>query len=428
MTLTERLLAGIGWLIVFVAGAAFCLGRGLLIVDGQFDWAEVFVIATAMLAVCDMFRDQPWSRYASPLIMLALAAYVLTVKVSALTVIGAACLMTGAAIAWFEQRGEPEGEEEDEPMQSIVLLLREPRYLDGAILQKVASDAWGADVVLAEDEEDDEEEDEDDEEEPNDLSDSQPTIFGEEAPFMCMYWPALLVIHNTPQPYFEDPEAVMSEIHERRVAEAVRTHGAWMSVDLLTWMADGEPRLTEVDRLIGQLLAEFADDNCTAVIDLVSSQIYPFDPETIDKLRSDDPREALAERYFAPMISISPDDPEMIEAVNTAKRRWPEFVAAFEQRSLDDDEQHFGVKARFEQNDNVEYIWLSVTAIEGDMIYGELGNEPVHVTTLKIGDRIRVPVDELNDWLHINSDGEHAGGFTIDVLAQRQREREEGEG
>ena len=67
---------------------------------------------------------------------------------------------------------------------------------------------------------------------------------------------------------------------------------------------------------------------------------------------------------------------------------------------------------------------MLVTAIEADIIYGELGNEPVHVTSLKINDQVRVPLQDLNDWLHINADGEHAGGFTIDVLTQRQRNQD----
>jgi uncharacterized protein YegJ (DUF2314 family) len=64
-----------------------------------------------------------------------------------------------------------------------------------------------------------------------------------------------------------------------------------------------------------------------------------------------------------------------------------------------------------------EYMWVSVSALENGMIYGRLDNEPVELKRLRSGDRVRVPVAELNDWLYTRGDL-LAGGFTIDVLSR----------
>ncbi|MCH7861730.1 MAG: DUF2314 domain-containing protein, partial [Proteobacteria bacterium] len=65
--------------------------------------------------------------------------------------------------------------------------------------------------------------------------------------------------------------------------------------------------------------------------------------------------------------------------------------------------------------DMTEFIWVNVTAIEGDEIHGELGNNPVDLENLKIGDSLRVKLTDLNDWLYTDGD-ELVGGFTTKVL------------
>lgn len=56
-----------------------------------------------------------------------------------------------------------------------------------------------------------------------------------------------------------------------------------------------------------------------------------------------------------------------------------------------------------------------MTGIENDVIYGILDNDPVDVSTVKSGDRVRVNVSELNDWM-IGDDQSMRGGFTVKVL------------
>ena len=50
---------------------------------------------------------------------------------------------------------------------------------------------------------------------------------------------------------------------------------------------------------------------------------------------------------------------------------------------------------------NTEFIWITVTGIEGDRVYGTLGNDPGNLGSLKFGSKVSVLVADLNDWCYI---------------------------
>ena len=81
----------------------------------------------------------------------------------------------------------------------------------------------------------------------------------------------------------------------------------------------------------------------------------------------------------------------------------------------------FAVKVPFEDGDYREFMWLMVTALEGDAILGRLDNDPVDVRTVRCGSRVRVDRRTLNDWLFTDND-QMQGGFTIKVIQQIQDE------
>lgn len=413
------------WLLGLVALIGFACGRGGFLHHGQLDWVAVLAPTMAILAVCEWFSEQKWSLPLAIAVQAAAATVILALHPSwFIAGLVAGCLLCGAALTWLDAKHAAATAEldEDEAFQSIVLLMREPFYLDSEILKRLATDAWAVDVEA-------EGLDEGDadplgiaklhphrtQREELALRNSPPTLYGDEAPFMCLYWPALLAIHNNSAPYFDDVAEDLPEIKDPAMAATVTNHRAWLSVDLVSWLDEREPRFDMVDRLIGQLLAELADqENCVAVIDLVQGHIYPFESDTLERLRDPDPRRALSEPTFAPDFS---EDEELRAVSNEAKRKWPEFVRAFEDRA---DGELFNVRARFVQDSFVEYIWLTVTAVEANVIYGLLDNNPLHIAG-KMGDRVRVPLADLNDWVHLSARGERlGGGFSIDASRRRE--------
>jgi uncharacterized protein YegJ (DUF2314 family) len=329
-------------------------------------------------------------------------------------------LLVAAAVYYYWQLfryslGKDESGEEGRPFLSLVLLFREPRYLDSTILASLASRAWDADITVSRD-------DEEDGGEPADSGfpdDSRRGyVVGEPPLFIVMHPSALCIVHHFDRPYMDDPEATAAEVKELRIRQAIRDHRAWTAVDVMQWFGE-EDGTAGAYRLIARLLAELADDNVLAVVDSAASRIYCYDPETERKLRSDNPLSALREEYYAPIISVDSDDADMQAAVAEARRRSPEFIAAFESRQPDD--TAFAVKAPFGEEGRVEFMWAEVTGIENDVIYGKLLNEPANVPGLHEGDRVTIPVADLNDFL-CKVKGEAVGGFTMKVLAARAKQ------
>ena len=408
MTLVDRIKRE--WLIIslMIGGIIFGFMRGILFGDVRF---TILVGIFVLIVINDLFKERTLAKWIGTGLKIALAAGIMwpgfTLGRAAMAVVSLLLILE-----YIKTDDDEESDDDDAPIRSLVLLLREPRFLDSAMLCQVASSAWGTEVTSGSG-------DDGDGDAP--VADSPPMIIGDDAPFMCMNWPAFLIIHNMDRPYFEDLDEVISHMNEARLKKCLANHTAWVSCDLLKWMDedDGEAGLLEGDRLAGQFLAGLVDDNCLAVLDLLNERIYPHDPEMEDKLCSDNPREALQQWYYEPIATVSGDDEEMAQAVEQARNRWPEFVEAFENRTPDAD-QNFAIKAEFRDGDVSEFIWVGVTAIEGDAIYGTLGNEPVNVTNVKLDDRVRVPLEDLNDWL-IQQDDDMQGGFTIPVLMKRTR-------
>lgn len=293
-------------------------------------------------------------------------------------------------------------QEPDQPMVSLVLLLKEPQHLDATILAKVASKAWDADVKTIEQSDDD---------------DSELSFVGGDSPhFICSHGGGFFAIHNFDRPYFEDVEQIATAVTELRRQKAIREHTAWISCDLIRWLEPGDD-LSQAYRLIARLLCELLDDNCLAIVDPKAQQVFLNDPETESKLRSPDPRTALQESYYVPVIAVAPDDPRMLAAVAEARGRWEEFVTTFEKR--EDSGNEFFVKSPFSENDVTEFMWLKVEALENGRIFGVLGNDPNELPSLREGSRVTAKAEELNDWIIQPPTGDFIGGFTIHVLSEQ---------
>jgi uncharacterized protein YegJ (DUF2314 family) len=285
------------------------------------------------------------------------------------------------------------------PLIALVWLRRTPRDLAAADLADLAADALG---------------------EPYTSGDPEATdyfITGCAPSFLLKRGGQTYLVHTFPRPYMDDPGAVAARAGDRQLKRAIANHEAWLSVDLLGDVPSGE--LEEVYRVIGRLMAALADNDCVALYCPEADRLSAPDAGLMAKLRGEWPPD-LFEQPFFPSPGVPDTDPRMRAAVTEARRRWPEFVADFEGRQPG---QSFAVKAKVMEPDGPsEYVWLAVTALEGDGIYGILDNEPVLLRHRHRGDRARVLVSSLQDWLCFDG-AKGAGGFTIAVLQQILREQ-----
>jgi uncharacterized protein YegJ (DUF2314 family) len=277
--------------------------------------------------------------------------------------------------------------DDNKPLISLVLLLKQPRPVDYSALMRLVRHAWGTGSAA-----------------------SQPvgwTILGAAPSFVVKAGGRSYLVNSFALPYFPDPQQAAAEVGELRLKKIVSEHRGWISVDLL----NGEGDRDEAYRWIGKLIAELAGKDCLAIYAPALSRLNVYDSRMRPVLRGDRPLELFERPGSPPVLRMSGDDPRMKEAVAEAQRRWPEFVEAFERRSG----VNFSAKAPFTDGGQTEYMWLSVTAIEHGTIYGKLGNEPVNIHHLSHGDAVKVKVEEVNDWMYLR-EGKVQGGFTIELM------------
>jgi len=131
------------------------------------------------------------------------------------------------------------------------------------------------------------------------------------------------------------------------------------------------------------------------------------------------------ERPGQPTVyNIRAEDAEMSAAMLMARNS----IGDFRHRLINPPpgQSYLSLKARIKAGDAVEHIWLEDVSIVGDSFRGTIGNEPVDVTTVKLGQLVTVPLDRVSDWMAIEDD-RLVGGYTLRVIRNRMTpiEREE---
>lgn len=284
----------------------------------------------------------------------------------------------------------------DKPLISFVLLLRKARRLDEPAVRRAAAKAFQCQF------------------DPDDPQ-AQDFVVGKPPTFMIQHQGNLFLVHNFNRPYVDDPEAAAREAANRRDQQVLREHRAWLSVDFLA--PDDKPDLKKVYPMLGRMAAELADADCLAVFCPATGRLTPDNGAVQDLLRSPDPLKALTDAVPAPIIDIEGDDPDLKAAVAEARRRWPEFVAAFRRRKAG---EAFVVKAPFSDGSATEFMWMMVSRIEGSTVHGVLGNQPLEVKGLKERDVVTVVSKDVADWIYREGDSLQ-GNFTQPVIDKKAK-------
>lgn len=285
---------------------------------------------------------------------------------------------------------------------AIVGLQKTEKYLDADMIAAAAKRAWNADLGSG------------------DAEGTDGFVVGAAPSTIIRYQDRMLLINSFTTPYVKDPEEVSKSIVDLRLQKVMAEHTAWFSCDAMG--VDHKTSPEEIKQwyaLLGKLFVELLDDDCLGIYLPDEQRLYAINDRTFAALRSDDVFASLQEELDLPIISIPPDDPAMKAAVATAHQNWPQFLTAYESRLGKD----FTVKAPITSQGSTEFIWLEVTAIENDVIYGKLANDPGFLPGLFLGSQVKTSVSALNDWMYIDQDGEVHGGYTIEVVKKAMQKR-----
>lgn len=324
---------------------------------------------------------------------------------AAILLVQGAVLLAGDAPSLTRQADAPPPQAEGQLQQrliSLVLLLSEPRPLDADAVAHAVSRAVGSGV-------------------PKDA------VVAQGSSFVVKSGSRKFAIHSVGKPYFEEGDKLGAELKDPALADAVRKHRAWLSVD---WIEkDEQVDLRKVYQQIGQITVQFVKADTLAVYSPDTDQFHLSDTTLLGHLRSNHPLQDLVPATLADTkITIRSDDPELKAAEAQAKERWPEFVRAFKERS---ESQYFAVKGRIVEGDKGEYLWLQVSSMDDKLVHGKLDNDPAVLTKVARGADMHIPIAEVDDWLYSTKEEgsaqeEFKGGFTLRLFDQRVKaERQE---
>jgi uncharacterized protein YegJ (DUF2314 family) len=114
------------------------------------------------------------------------------------------------------------------------------------------------------------------------------------------------------------------------------------------------------------------------------------------------------------MVYIPNEDERMNWAIEKAN-----LTLWYFEESLSNPQAHhayFSVKVHIIDGENSEHIWLTEPHFDDEgNLFGTVGNEPVHVRTVKINQKIGINRELISDWMSIEN-GRLIGGYTIRAI------------
>lgn len=133
--------------------------------------------------------------------------------------------------------------------------------------------------------------------------------------------------------------------------------------------------------------------------------------------KKQEPEPAVSKRKDQPDVyHVSSTEDRMNQAMEKARLTLGYFKESLTNPGAH--QQYFSLKAAIVDGEMVEHIWLTeVSFDESNIFYGKIGNAPLNVRTVKMGQDVGVSFDDVSDWM-IVEEGRLIGGYTIRVLRE----------
>lgn len=224
--------------------------------------------------------------------------------------------------------------------------------------------------------------------------------------------------------YLEDEESeqVLKAFTDTRLRRAVSEHVAWVSVDAMgvdLGKLKKEQRWRMYDEILGKIAAELVDESCLAFY-FVSEGLWAGNTdENLKLMREGRCQEAAGDVSFGDrVVQTKEDDEEIDRAIREAQSRLPEFVSAIEDVALR--KGPVFVKGKFTAADgDVEWLWCEVLGVESDGFAVEVANQAIREELPQRGNHAKVRLDDVGDWMYVDSNGKTHGGFVERAIQKR---------
>lgn len=114
--------------------------------------------------------------------------------------------------------------------------------------------------------------------------------------------------------------------------------------------------------------------------------------------------------------TVSGEDSAMNAAIAQARSTVDTFIASLQNPGQN--QTYFSIKARIVDGEYSEHIWLYDVRFDGNQFQGKIGNNPLNVKNVSLGDDLVLGPSEITDWM-IVEDNTLVGGYTIHVLRNK---------
>jgi uncharacterized protein YegJ (DUF2314 family) len=128
------------------------------------------------------------------------------------------------------------------------------------------------------------------------------------------------------------------------------------------------------------------------------------------------------------IIDVEDDDKGMNDAMAQARKEFPTFwKAVSEDRKKEEPELLPAmVKASFGDpgdEEGGEHLWIDEVSYDGKMISGVVASAPADLKSVKLGEKVKFPLERLSDWLFVEK-GVAKGAFTVNYLRKQMSAKE----
>ena len=118
------------------------------------------------------------------------------------------------------------------------------------------------------------------------------------------------------------------------------------------------------------------------------------------------------------LARLKANDPELIAAGERARADLVKLRSHFAHGIPY--EERLTIKAKFTgDDDQTEWMWVDVVSFNGDEFEGTLANEPEMLKSLRDGQKVKVKLADVADYLHEKKGGEPTGGYSLEVVKKR---------
>jgi uncharacterized protein YegJ (DUF2314 family) len=123
-----------------------------------------------------------------------------------------------------------------------------------------------------------------------------------------------------------------------------------------------------------------------------------------------------------PVVKVEETDQAMNEAIESARKSFPQFLKHWKTMSSDG----VGVKVGLPTADgDVEHIWFKPITITDTEVTGICSNDPYGIPNLSFGDKRTFQRSDVTDWMIVVGNKCY-GGYTVRVLSEMEPENSPG--